>query len=157
MPGTFSPPTRVSDTDMHHDTCTRPVPWCMPGSLNSGYFLNRWRGNVPGIPGACATRNFIYLVRGPCHAPMILSKGVFHATGRIFRCNKCLLYSIASIYVVLTKHENKTSPQLIQKNVNDLSDMIHIFVSKVFISRHLLTWMINSLNRAVETYSNFVY
>ena len=24
-----------------------------------------WRGNVPGIPGACATRNFAYLVRGP--------------------------------------------------------------------------------------------
>ena len=26
---------------------------------------SRWRGNVPGIPGACATRNFTYLVRGP--------------------------------------------------------------------------------------------
>ena len=25
----------------------------------------RWRGNVPGIPGACATRNFTYLARGP--------------------------------------------------------------------------------------------
>ena len=24
--------------------------------------------NVPGIPGACATRNFTYLVRGPCEA-----------------------------------------------------------------------------------------
>ena len=23
-------------------------------------------GNVPGIPGACATRNFTYLARGPC-------------------------------------------------------------------------------------------
>ena len=23
--------------------------------------------NVPGIPGACATRNFTYLVKGPCH------------------------------------------------------------------------------------------
>ena len=23
--------------------------------------------NVPGIPGACATRNFTYLVRGPCN------------------------------------------------------------------------------------------
>ena len=22
--------------------------------------------NVPGIPGACATRNFAYLVKGPC-------------------------------------------------------------------------------------------
>ena len=24
-----------------------------------------WRGNIPVIPGACATRNFAYLVRGP--------------------------------------------------------------------------------------------
>ena len=23
--------------------------------------------NVRGIPGACATRNFTYLIRGPCH------------------------------------------------------------------------------------------
>ena len=22
--------------------------------------------NVPGMPGACATRNIVYLVRGPC-------------------------------------------------------------------------------------------
>ena len=28
--------------------------------------LTRYGGeNVPGIPGACATRNFVYLVRGP--------------------------------------------------------------------------------------------
>ena len=24
-------------------------------------------GNIPGIPGTCATRNFTYLVRGPCY------------------------------------------------------------------------------------------
>ena len=50
----------VSDPDMHHGTCVRHVPWCMSGSLTRG------RGeNVPGIPGACATRNFSYLARGP--------------------------------------------------------------------------------------------
>ena len=36
------------------------VPWCMSGSLNRG-----GEENVPGIPGACATRNFTYLARGP--------------------------------------------------------------------------------------------
>ena len=36
----------VSDPGMHHGTC---------------YGV----GNVPGIPGACATRNFTYLGRGP--------------------------------------------------------------------------------------------
>ena len=35
----------------------------MAGSLEVG-----GGENVPGIPGACATRNFMYLVRGPCIA-----------------------------------------------------------------------------------------
>ena len=66
MPGTFSPPPRVSDPDMHHGTCVALVPWCMPGSLSSGFFWSRrWGKNVPGIPGACETCNFVYLVRGP--------------------------------------------------------------------------------------------
>ena len=51
----------VSDPDMHHSTCVTHVPWCMSGSLNRGD-----GENVPGIPGACATRNMRYLARGPC-------------------------------------------------------------------------------------------
>ena len=44
MPGTFSPPMGVSDPDMHHGTCVMHVPWCMPGSLTSGFLWSRWRG-----------------------------------------------------------------------------------------------------------------
>ena len=66
MPGTFSPPPRVSDPDMHHGTCVTHVPWCIPGSLT----------NVPGIPGACATRNFTYLVRGPWEGARIVLPAV---------------------------------------------------------------------------------
>ena len=44
MPGTFSPPARASDPDMHHGTCVTHVPWCMPGSLTSGFLWSRWRG-----------------------------------------------------------------------------------------------------------------
>ena len=51
MPGTFSPPPRVSDPDMYHGTF----------SFEAGDGKN-----VPDIPGACTTRNFTYLVRGPC-------------------------------------------------------------------------------------------
>ena len=54
----------VSDPSMHHGTCVTHVPWCMSGSLTRG-----GGENVPGIPGACATRNFTYLVRGPFHGP----------------------------------------------------------------------------------------
>ena len=54
----WKPP--VGDPGMHHGTCVTHVPWYMSGSLTRG-----GGENVPGIPGACTTRNFIYLVRGP--------------------------------------------------------------------------------------------
>ena len=42
------------------------VPWCMPGSLTRVSFEVGGGENVPGIPGACATRNLTYLVRCSC-------------------------------------------------------------------------------------------
>ena len=75
MSGTFSPPPQVSDPDMHHGTCVMHVPWCIPGSLTSGFLWGRLRGKrYIGIPGACAIRHFTYLVRDPllrhqCHIP----------------------------------------------------------------------------------------
>ena len=44
MPGTFSASLRISDPDIHHGTCVTHVPWCMPGSLTSGFLWSRWRG-----------------------------------------------------------------------------------------------------------------
>ena len=44
MPGTFSPPLRVSVPDMHHGTWVTHVPWCMPGSLTTGFLGSQWRG-----------------------------------------------------------------------------------------------------------------
>ena len=44
LPGTVSPVSQVSDPEMHHGTCMTQVPWCMPGSLTSGFFGSRWRG-----------------------------------------------------------------------------------------------------------------
>ena len=50
----------VSDPGKHHGSCVTHVPWCTSGSLTcSG------GKNVLGIPGACATRNYTYLTRGP--------------------------------------------------------------------------------------------
>ena len=40
IPGTFAPLPPVSDPDMHHGTCVTYVPWCMVGSLTSGF---QWR------------------------------------------------------------------------------------------------------------------
>ena len=44
MPGTFSPPSRVSNPDMHHGKCVTHVPWCMSGSLISGFLWSQSRG-----------------------------------------------------------------------------------------------------------------
>ena len=66
MPGTVSrhrlqrKPLVSSDPGMHHGTCVTHVPWCMSGSLTRGD-----GEKFPGIPGACTTRNFTYLARGP--------------------------------------------------------------------------------------------
>ena len=51
----------ISDPGMNHGTCATPMPWCMLRSLTHG-----GEENIPRIPGACATRNFTYLVKGPC-------------------------------------------------------------------------------------------
>ena len=48
---------------MHHGMCDTHGLWCMSGSLTPC-----GRENVPGIPGACATCNFRYQVRGPWNA-----------------------------------------------------------------------------------------
>ena len=42
LPGTFSPPPRVSDPDIHHGTCVTHVPWCMSGSFTSCFLWSRW-------------------------------------------------------------------------------------------------------------------
>ena len=73
-PGIFSPPPLFSDPDMHHGTCVTHLPWCMPGRLLAVF---GGKENVSGIPGACATRNFTYLVRGPLMA----------------QCGLCSIYS----------------------------------------------------------------
>ena len=55
----------VNDPGLHHGTCVTHMPWCMSRSLTRG-----GGENVPGIPGACATRKFTYLVRGPLWRPL---------------------------------------------------------------------------------------
>ena len=46
-----SPLPWVSDPDMHHGTCVTHVPWCMPGSLTSGFLWSWWRKKTfPVLP-----------------------------------------------------------------------------------------------------------
>ena len=43
LPGTVSPPPRVSVPDMHPGTCVTHMPWCMPRLWINGFFWSRWR------------------------------------------------------------------------------------------------------------------
>ena len=44
MPGTFYLLPGISDPGMHPGTCVTHVPWCMPGSLTSGFPWSTWQG-----------------------------------------------------------------------------------------------------------------
>ena len=59
------------------------MPWCMSGSLIHGGWAN-----VPDILGACAKRNFKYLVRGP------LGRFVY-----IYQCCSVSSWMIAAYYI----------------------------------------------------------
>ena len=86
----------VSDPGMYHGTCVTHVPWCMSELLTRG-----GGENVPGIPGACATRNFAYLARGPFSA---ISRMIRSGKYRWMVCNASCLFRIGLIdYLCITK------------------------------------------------------
>ena len=67
-----------SDPDMHHGTCVTHVPWCMPGSLTSGFLWRRWRVNRSRhsrrmrnpqfyVSGKRPMQHIIQTTKIPCH------------------------------------------------------------------------------------------
>ena len=63
--GNVFPPPRVSDPDMPMGPCMTHVPWCMLGSLTSGYLWSLWRGKRSRHSRHMCNPQFTYLVRGP--------------------------------------------------------------------------------------------
>ena len=110
----------VSDPDMHHGTCATHVPWCMAESLTHG-----GGENVPGIPGACATRNFTYLARGPC----TVIKGIWSSYDQ-YTCTEYMY-----VYSVRYPHEsswyfiycgwNNNHPPVVYCNDNKIKHSKH--------------------------------
>ena len=64
----FQRKTLISDTGMHPGMCVTHVPQCVSGSL-----ISSGGENVPGIPGACRSHNFLYLARGLYNFPLMAS------------------------------------------------------------------------------------
>ena len=94
----------VSDPGMHHGTC---VAWCTSGLLTRG-----GGENVPGIPGACETRNFTYLARGPLRKDRFINKHV-----RVYMQDQLLLESDVSM--------NRTFPLWAICSVHDVRSLFN--------------------------------
>ena len=60
MPGTF-----LHHPDMHHGTCVKQLPWCMLGSLTSGFLWSWWREKLSQHSRRMRNPQFKYQVRGP--------------------------------------------------------------------------------------------
>ena len=61
---------KVSDPDMHHDTCVTHVPWCMPGYLTSGFIWSRCRWKHSRRPRrVCNTQFYVSGKRPMPQAP----------------------------------------------------------------------------------------
>ena len=86
---------------MHHGTCVTCVPWCMSGSLTRG-----GGENDPGTPGACATRKFTYLARGPWHKTIGSRFTNACITSMMFRCLSLLICASTSKTNVLAMFSN---------------------------------------------------
>ena len=65
MPGIFSPPPTSKETAGKRSRYASRHVRHARAVMHVGITNPRWRGNVLGIPGACATRSFTYLTRGP--------------------------------------------------------------------------------------------
>ena len=55
---------------MHHGMCVKHVPWCMSGSLTSGFLWRQWRGKCSRYSRRMRNPQFTYLERGPCWYPI---------------------------------------------------------------------------------------
>ena len=134
----------VSDPDMHHGTCVKLVPWWMSGSLTRG-----GGENVPSILGACATRNFTYLVRS-----QLLQ--TWSRLFLIFIPNITLLNE--ELYLLPTTVTGIPTPSRSHKNV-DILIIFHLWIPFIpvitcpplFVSNNMI---LNSASVAVTTVVN---
>ena len=104
---------------MHHGTCVAHVLWCIPGSLSSGFLWSSCGEFIPGIPGACATRNLAYLVRSP-----FMQKRTANKLGH--QCSICILTFLHSEDKLGDKTDQKGHEELpLELAPKSIKDHVH--------------------------------
>ena len=131
----------ISDPGVHHGTCLMHVPWCMSGSLTRG-----GGENLPGIPGACAIRNFAYLVRGPWRIQYLLQLWLPPPSYNISH-KICPLFGYA-----LTCFFFFVSRSLFELNAHILQRCVNVTGAKIGMSWEPFTtsidwWISNNMHR----------
>ena len=109
MLGTFSPPARVSGPDMHHGTCLMHVPWCILGSLTSGFIWSRWRGKLSQhARRMCHSQFFVSIcvaVFRSCtpdqYTPFYLDLNVFMATGLVYPQERKIRHCLTHLEILM--------------------------------------------------------
>ena len=91
MPGTFSPPPLVSNPDLHHGTCVTHVPWCMPGSLTSGFLWSRGPGKRSQHSRRMRNRQFYVSGKRPMDVWNTISAQVLRK--RVLVSPECLFFT----------------------------------------------------------------
>ena len=114
----------VSDRGMHHRTCITHVPRGMSGSLTRG-----GGENIPGIPGACAIRNFTYLARGP------FSDNQYRANGYETYVLELNLSNTISNYMAIQQFAESTQCRNCTKLYDKNSASMYVDIS--FVSQSL--------------------
>ena len=125
---------------MHHGTCVTHRPWSMSGSLT------RVGGeNVPGIPRACAPRNFTYLVRSPWNLVRVLHNYLRHphnTKGQLWKC----------VYLSCVNSNVKSS------KINHTTKICQISSDRMFVSGQTsiaITWLPHTAGVSCDLWSFF--
>ena len=114
MTGTFSLPPTSKETASYRSRHASGYVRHERVVMHVGIADPRWRENVPGIPGAYATRNFAYLVSGPCRVHLCDIQNNCRPI-YIGNCSICYAWRLSKAFVLIYPSDQYENP----RNEND--------------------------------------
>ena len=145
---------RGFDPDMHHDTSVTHVPWCMPGSLTSGFLWSQWRGKCSRY--SRRMRNPQFYVSGK-RSMVVAAMG--------FQCSHSATKHLSSCSREISRYGNSNRVNIWQSGVwatyrlvtetRELSPGQPLVTAKLTRLASWLCWVFNSKPRGKPFMFNF--